>query len=102
MIWKDWRSGPVMSGKQPGETPPKRHYETGRPVADPSRLRKRSVMIAGHRTSVSLEDAFWEVLKELADQRGLSLNQLVAEVDEGRSGNLSSALRVFALRETCG
>ena len=39
---------------------------------------------------------------ELADQRGLSLNQLVAEVDEGRSGNLSSALRVFALRETCG
>ena len=38
-----------------------------------------------------MEDAFWEVLKELADRRGLSINQLVAEVDEGRSGNLSSA-----------
>ena len=69
-------------------------------MADPSRLRKRSVLIAGHRTSVSLEDAFWEVLKEIADQRCLSLNQLVAEVDEGRTGNLSSALRVYALRKT--
>ena len=71
-------------------------------MTDPSRLRKRSVLVAGHRTSVSLEDAFWEVLKELADRRGVSLNQLVAEVDEGRSGNLSSALRVYALREIVG
>ena len=71
-------------------------------MTDPSRLRKRSVLVAGHRTSVSLEDAFWEVLKELADRRGLSINQLVAEVDEGRSGNLSSALRVYALREIGG
>ena len=71
-------------------------------MADPSRLRKRSVLVAGHRTSVSLEDAFWEVLKELADRRGLSINQLVAEVDEGRSGNLSSALRVYVLREIGG
>ena len=71
-------------------------------MADPSRLRKRSVLVAGHKTSVSLEDAFWEVLKELADRRGLSINQLVAEVDEGRSGNLSSALRVYALREIRG
>ena len=71
-------------------------------MAVPSRLRKRSVLVAGHRTSVSLEDAFWEVLKELADRRGLSINQLVAEVDEGRSGNLSSALRVYVLREIGG
>ena len=71
-------------------------------MADPNRLRKRSVLVAGHRTSVSLEDAFWEVLKELADRRGLSINQLVAEVDEGRSGNLSSALRVYVLREIGG
>ena len=71
-------------------------------MADPSRLRKRSVLVAGHKTSVSLEDAFWEVLKELADRRGLSINQLVAEVDEGRSGNLSSALRVYVLREIGG
>ena len=71
-------------------------------MADPNRLRKRSVLVAGHRTSVSLEDAFWEVLKELADRRGLSINQLVTEVDEGRVGNLSSALRVYALREIGG
>ena len=71
-------------------------------MADRSRLRKRSVLVAGHRTSVSLEDAFWDVLKELADRRGLSINQLVAEVDEGRSGNLSSALRVYVLREIGG
>ena len=71
-------------------------------MADPSRLRKRSVLVAGHRTSVSLEDAFWKVLKKLADRRGLSLNQLVAEVDEGRPGNLSSALRVYVLREIGG
>lgn len=55
--------------------------------------------MAGHRTSVSLEDAFWDVLKDIAARRGLSLNQLVAEVDEGRTGNLSSALRVYALGE---
>jgi len=67
--------------------------------SDQSRLRKRSVLVAGHRTSVSLEDAFWEVLRILADRRGLSLNQLVAEVDESRTGNLSSALRVYALEE---
>ena len=66
---------------------------------DPTRLRKRSVLVAGHRTSVSLEDAFWDVLKNIAARRGLSLNQLVAEVDEGRTGNLSSALRVYALGE---
>ena len=71
-------------------------------MVDPSRLRKRSVLVAGHKTSVSVEDAFWEVLKKLADRRGLSINQLVAEVDEGRSGNLSSALRVYALREIGG
>ena len=65
-------------------------------------LRKRSVTIAGHRTSVSLEAPFWDALKEIADGRGLSLNALIAEVDGTRAGNLSSALRVFviaALRE---
>ncbi len=60
-------------------------------------LRKRSVTIAGHRTSVSLEAPFWDALKEIADERGLSLNALIAEVDGTRAGNLSSALRVFVL-----
>jgi predicted DNA-binding ribbon-helix-helix protein len=60
-------------------------------------MRKRSVMIAGHATSVSLEEEFWDALKELADQRGLSLNQLVAEIDQTRTGNLSSAIRIHVL-----
>ncbi len=62
-------------------------------------LRRRSVTIAGHRTSVSLEDPFWDQLKTIASNRGVSVAQVVAEVDKGRSGNLSSALRVFVLQE---
>jgi predicted DNA-binding ribbon-helix-helix protein len=64
---------------------------------DASRLRKRSVVIAGHRTSLSLEQAFWEDLKAIAVQRGLSLARLLAEIDESRHGNLSSAARLFVL-----
>ncbi len=60
-------------------------------------IRKRSVIVAGHRTSVSLEPEFWAALRDIAERRGLSINALVAEVDKGRNGNLSSALRVFVL-----
>jgi predicted DNA-binding ribbon-helix-helix protein len=61
-------------------------------------MRKRSVTIDGHRTSVSLEDAFWTELSAIATRRGLSLNALVGEIDHGRDpGNLSSALRLFVL-----
>jgi predicted DNA-binding ribbon-helix-helix protein len=63
-------------------------------------LVKRSMRIAGHATSVSLEPAFWEALAEIAARRGVPVSQLVAAIDAGRSGNLSSALRVFIL-ETC-
>ena len=63
-------------------------------------LRKRSVTIAGHGTSVSLENAFWDALKELADERGLSMNALITEIDKQRTGNLSSAIRVFILENT--
>jgi predicted DNA-binding ribbon-helix-helix protein len=59
------------------------------------RPRKRSVLIQGHRTSLSLEEPFWRDLGEIARRRGLSLNALVAEVDAERGGNLSSALRLF-------
>ncbi len=65
-------------------------------------LRKRSVVIAGHATSVSLEAAFWDALKDIATRRGTSLNALVASVDAGRQGNLSSALRLFVLRDLQG
>ena len=63
-------------------------------------LFKRSVRIAGHATSVSLEPAFWQALLEIAARRGLSVNALVAAIDAERTGNLSSALRVFIL-ESC-
>ncbi|MCR9256286.1 MAG: ribbon-helix-helix domain-containing protein [Alphaproteobacteria bacterium] len=66
---------------------------------DPTRLRKHSVTLAGHRTSITLEDAFWDGLKRIAADRGCSPVQLVTEIDAARTGNLSSALRVFVLRE---
>jgi predicted DNA-binding ribbon-helix-helix protein len=61
-------------------------------------MRKHSVLLAGHATSVSLEEPFWEVLQEIADRRGLALNRVVAEIDALRNeGNLSSELRLFVL-----
>jgi predicted DNA-binding ribbon-helix-helix protein len=61
---------------------------------------KRSVRIAGHPTSVSLEAPFWQALREIAARRQLSINALLAEIDAERSGNLSSAVRLFVL-ESC-
>src|ERR1700682_3138543 len=59
---------------------------------------KRSIVIAGHKTSVSLEDAFWKGLKEIAMSRDLTLSEMVAAIDSGRAqGNLSSTLRLFVL-----
>ena len=66
---------------------------------DAGTIRKRSVRVAGHRTSVSVEEAFWRALKEIAAGRGISLNGLITEIDSRRAGNLSSALRVFVLEE---
>jgi predicted DNA-binding ribbon-helix-helix protein len=63
-----------------------------------ARVVKRSLVIAGHRTSVSLEDAFWRRLRRIAAERDLSLNRLAAMIDASRGGaNLSSAIRVFVL-----
>jgi predicted DNA-binding ribbon-helix-helix protein len=59
---------------------------------------KRSIVIAGHKTSVSLEDAFWKGLKEIAASRDLTLSDLVSTIDsDRRHGNLSSAIRLFVL-----
>lgn len=59
---------------------------------------KRSIVIAGHKTSVSLEDAFWKCLKEIAGGRDMTLSDLVATIDtDRRQGNLSSAIRLFVL-----
>ena len=59
---------------------------------------KRSIVIAGHKTSISLEDAFWSHLKGIAHSRQATLSRLVADIDQTREhGNLSSAIRVFVL-----
>jgi predicted DNA-binding ribbon-helix-helix protein len=63
-----------------------------------STIVKRSIVVAGHKTSVSLEDAFWRGLKEVARQRDMTLSELVGTIDSGRQhGNLSSAIRLFVL-----
>lgn len=66
---------------------------------DPAAMRKRSVTIHGHRTSISLETAFWTELRKIADARGSSVAALVAEIDEARGerANLSSAIRLHVL-----
>jgi predicted DNA-binding ribbon-helix-helix protein len=59
---------------------------------------KRSIVIAGHKTSVSLEDAFWDALKEIASTRDVTLSEVVANIDALRNqGNLSSAIRLYVL-----
>jgi predicted DNA-binding ribbon-helix-helix protein len=59
---------------------------------------KRSIVVAGHKTSVSLEEAFWSGMKEISAARDMTLSELVGEIDGGRQqGNLSSAIRLFVL-----
>lgn len=66
-------------------------------MADGARIIKRSVRISGHPTSISIEPAFWDALREIAALRQLSVSALIATIDAGRDGNLSSAIRVFVL-----
>jgi predicted DNA-binding ribbon-helix-helix protein len=59
---------------------------------------KRSIVVAGHKTSVSLEEAFWNSMKEISSSRDMTLSDLVSEIDQGRKqGNLSSAIRLYVL-----
>ncbi len=62
-------------------------------------IRKRSITIHGHRTSLSLEDPFWDALHSIAERRGMAVAALVADIDDGRdpTDNLSSAARLFVL-----
>ncbi|MCK5041122.1 MAG: ribbon-helix-helix domain-containing protein [Sphingomonadales bacterium] len=67
-----------------------------------TKIEKHSLKIAGHTTSISIEGIFWEVLKDIAKEKGKSLNALVEEIDLGRMSaddpsNLSSSLRVFVM-----
>jgi len=63
-----------------------------------SSVTKRSIVIGGHKTSVSLEEAFWKGLKEIAADRRRTLSNIVSVIDSERAnGNLSSAIRLFVL-----
>ena len=63
-------------------------------------MQKRSLTIAGHRTSIALEPEFWAAIEAIAGRRGLRLTALIEDIDRSRSGpNLSSALRVAVLRD---
>ena len=64
-----------------------------------SENKKRSVVVAGHRTSVSLENVFWDHLRKIAKSRRISVNELVTQIDQSRDGSLSSAIRVFILKD---
>ena len=62
-----------------------------------STIVKHSVRIAGHQTSISLERKFWELLKQMAKRKDMSLNELITEIDQKRVGNVSSAIRLYVL-----
>lgn len=62
-------------------------------------MKKRSVSIRGHRTSLSLEDGFWDELARIAEERAMSVAGVIAEIDRTRKGGLSSAVRLFVLEE---
>ena len=64
---------------------------------DPKDIKKHSVNLGGHKTSISLENIFWDQIKNLAADRGVTVDQLLTEIDLDRTGNLSSAARVFVL-----
>jgi predicted DNA-binding ribbon-helix-helix protein len=88
------------------EAAPSLEAEAAAALAGGVAVRKRSVVLAGHRTSLSLEDAFWRAARAEAARRGVSLNALVEAIDRARgadpakgvSGGLSAAVRVFLLK----
>ncbi|WP_417319510.1 ribbon-helix-helix domain-containing protein [Emcibacter sp.] len=66
-------------------------------AGDDHELKKHSLLIAGHATSITLENIFWREFKRISQDRGVSLGELVTEIDRTRQGNLSSAIRIFVL-----
>lgn len=68
------------------------------PMPDKTGLKKRSVRISGHSTSITMEDAFWSVLRDIAEERALSINALITDIDQNNQGNLSSTVRVYILQ----
>ena len=67
-----------------------------------SAVEKRSLVVGGHKTSVSLEGPFWDAIREIAHQRNVTLSKLVADIDNQREyNNLSSAIRLFVFDQYC-
>ena len=62
-------------------------------------MRKHSIVLSGHATSLCLEDEFWQALKDIANKKGIALRQLLMQIDNTHTGNLSSAVRVYVLNE---
>jgi predicted DNA-binding ribbon-helix-helix protein len=62
-----------------------------------SKIKKRSIVVNGHKTSISLEDEFWDELRSHAAERRVAVAALVNEIDHATEGNLSSAIRVYLL-----
>ena len=62
-------------------------------------MKKHSVQLSGHATSICLEEIFWKTLKQLATEKHVSLRQLLIQIDNTHTGNLSSAIRVFVINE---
>lgn len=96
-----------MAEKQPGELRARSHQNgetesTGNGGYLRSRVLKRSIVVGRHKTSVSLEDVFWNELRAIAQDLGVHLSQLVARIDaERQHGNLSSAIRLFVFEQSC-
>ena len=68
-------------------------------MTNPTDIKKRSVTISGHPTSISIETEFWDILKSIARNQEISINDLLSRIDDGRKGNLSSATRVYILKK---
>ena len=62
-------------------------------------MKKHSVELSGHRTSIALEEEFWQELKKIAKRKNTSVRQLLIQIDDNHKGNLSSAIRLFILHE---
>lgn len=62
-------------------------------------MQKKSIQLTGHRTSISLEPEFWQALQQIARQKNTSVRKLIIQIDNTRTNNLSSSLRVYILNE---
>lgn len=62
-------------------------------------MQKKSIQLTGHRTSISLEPEFWQALQQIAQQKNTSVRKLIIQIDNTRTSNLSSSLRVYVLNE---